>query len=102
MANKDARNVCALVTAFLTLCLNASAQGADSERGKLLYENHCLECHESTVHVRDDHKAKSIEDLRAQVIRWAQDKKLAWKAAEISDVVDYLDEHYYHYGRSSD
>jgi mono/diheme cytochrome c family protein len=102
MANKDARFFCALITAFLTLCLNASAEGADNGRGKLLYENHCLDCHESTVHVRDNHKAKSIDELRAEVIRWAGNQKLKWGPTEINDVTGYLDESFYHYGRTTD
>ena len=99
---KDARFRGVFTAILLTLCLSASADGADSVRGKLLYENHCLDCHESMVHIRDNHKVKSLDDLRAQVIRWAQDQKLEWGEVEISDVVDYLDERYYHYGHNSD
>jgi hypothetical protein len=102
MTNTDSRFRCALTATLLTLCLSASAEGADSERGKLLYENHCLDCHESLVHMRDNHKIKSIDDLRAQVIRWAQDQKLEWGESEVSDVVDYLDARYYHYEPNSE
>lgn len=99
---KDARFRGVFTAALITLCLSTSAESDDSVRGKLLYENHCLDCHESVVHMRDNHKVKSLDDLRAQVIRWAQDQKLEWGEVEVSDVVDYLDERYYHYGHNSD
>lgn len=97
MTNKGARCYFVITATLLSLYLSTSAEGADGERGKLLYENHCLDCHERTVHLRDNHKVKSLDDLRAQVIRWAQNQKLAWGVTEVSDVVDYLNERYYHY-----
>jgi mono/diheme cytochrome c family protein len=102
MRNEDSILFSAIITAGLTLLLSTSAQGADSGRGGLLYENHCLSCHESTVHVRDNHKVNSIDEIRAQVIRWAKNQMLEWGPAEIDDVVDYLDEHFYHFGRTQD
>ena len=100
MANKNA----GLGGAFITACaaLFASTAIADSGRGQLLYENQCSSCHESTVHVRGDHKAKSIAEVRAEVQRWSVNQKLNWGPAEINDVTDYLDENFYHYGQTRD
>ena len=64
-------------------------------RGKLLYENHCTGCHDSTAHIRADHKAKSIEDIRHWVERWSTDLALKWKSDEINDVVNYLNDEFY-------
>ena len=83
-------------------CLYASAEGADSERGRLLYENHCLACLETLAYMREAHKVRSLSDLRVRVIRWAQNQKLGWGKDEVNDVVNYLDSQYYHYGPTSD
>jgi mono/diheme cytochrome c family protein len=68
-----------------------------SSRGKLLYENHCHSCHESMVHIRGAHKAKTYEDIQYWVGRWTQELKVKWSADEIDDVVQYLNQTYYHY-----
>ena len=91
-----------VTAAVLVFCLYASAEGADSERGRLLYENHCLACHETLAYMREAHKVRSLSDLRVQVIRWAQNQKLEWGKDEVNDVVNYLDNQYYHYGPTSD
>jgi len=65
--------------------------------GQLLYENQCHACHESTVHVRDDHKAKTYEDIQYWVGRWAKELDTKWSADEIEAVVRYLNDTYYHY-----
>jgi cytochrome c5 len=66
-------------------------------RGKLLYENHCQSCHTSTAHVREKRRAASIADLHHWVGRWTHELKLPWDSDEISDVVDYLNDTYYHH-----
>jgi cytochrome c5 len=68
-----------------------------ASRGKLLYENHCHSCHESMVHIRGAHKAKTYEDIQYWVGRWTQELKVKWSAEEIDDVVQYLNQTYYHY-----
>jgi hypothetical protein len=68
-----------------------------SSRGKLLYENHCLSCHESMVHIRGAHKAKTIEDVQYWVGRWAVELNVKWSADEIDDVVQHLNQTFYHY-----
>jgi len=66
-------------------------------RGKLLYENHCLSCHESLVHIRQDHKAKTYEDVQYWVGRWAVELDVKWSADEIDAVVQHLNDTFYHY-----
>jgi mono/diheme cytochrome c family protein len=91
-----------LAVSLLVSCFSASAAAADSRRGKLLYENQCAGCHESVVHVRDNHKMKSADEMRAEVSRWARNQKLEWGSAEIDDVTHYLNERFYHFGPTSD
>ena len=69
----------------------------DIERGKALYANHCLSCHESIVHIRDRKKAKTIEQLKSLVIRWANTTTLNWQQEEIDDVANYLNVRFYGY-----
>lgn len=66
-----------------------------ASRGQLLYENHCQTCHTSVVHVREDHRARSLQEVEQWVRRWADELKLTWRAEEINDVVDYLNQQYY-------
>lgn len=80
--------------ALLTTALPA---GADPDRGRLLYENHCRACHESNAHIRDDRRAGDRAELMAWVVRWSQHLGLDWRAAERTDVVDYLNQRYYGY-----
>jgi len=102
MTNKNAGVAGAFMLSLAALLFASAAASADSGRGKLLYENQCSGCHESTVHIRDDHKARSITDIRAAVLRWSETQKLNWGPAEIDDVTEYLDESFYHYGRTQD
>lgn len=68
---------------------------AAASRGELLYENHCTGCHDSTVHIRANRKAKSITDLRGWAARWAGELKLNWSSDDIDDVAEYLARRYY-------
>jgi len=77
----------------------ASAGAVDLERGRLLYENHCTVCHQSTVHIRTNRKAHSLPDVAKQVHRWSEELKLGWSAEERDDVLRYLDREFYHFSR---
>ena len=68
-----------------------------ASRGQLLYENHCTVCHTSVAHIRSDRRAKSVKDIETWVMRWAGVRRLDWSADDVSDVVQYLDETYYHF-----
>ena len=71
------------------------AELPDAERGRLLYENHCVVCHTSKVHRRAAPLPMNLKELRAIVAGWARGQKLNWSDGEISDVVEYLDSTYY-------
>jgi hypothetical protein len=64
-------------------------------RGQLLYENHCLSCHESVVHIRAGRRAKSLPEIRAWVMHWSGYLQLRWSREEVDDVVNHLNDHYY-------
>jgi hypothetical protein len=60
-----------------------------------LPENHCRVCHTSVVHIREDRKASSREEIRTWVQRWRKELGLQWGYGEIDDVMEYLNERYY-------
>ncbi len=70
-------------------------QPVAASRGQLLYENHCQGCHTSQLHIRENRRARSIDELRGWVSRWAAVQKLNWGAEEIGAVTDYLNRRYY-------
>ena len=79
------------------LLLYPVATPADTERGRLLYENHCRSCHESNVHIRQTQAAKSLKALRAEVVRWQEALALQWNGEDMGDVTEYLNATWYHY-----
>jgi mono/diheme cytochrome c family protein len=87
---------------WLALLLLSPAAGASEvERGRLLYENHCLGCHESVLHVRAQRRVRSAPELRAEVATRAKSTGLHWSAEDIDDVARYLDRRYYRLGERS-
>jgi Raf kinase inhibitor-like YbhB/YbcL family protein len=67
----------------------------DPDYGALLYQNHCLGCHESSIRIRGAHKARSLSDVRKHVARWARSEQLSWGGEEIAAVSSYLYLRYY-------
>ena len=85
---------------ILACALPAIAGGAelpDLERGRALYENHCVVCHTSKVHRRIPQLPLSMEDLRYVVTVWVRNEGLRWSRDEIEDVVHYLDRTHYRF-----
>jgi hypothetical protein len=64
-------------------------------RGRLLYENHCMVCHESLVHIRSNPRCRSLPELQKQVGHWAEYLHLQWGREEVGEVVRYLNSRYY-------
>jgi mono/diheme cytochrome c family protein len=86
-----------LPTLLSLLLLYSIAAPADTERGRLLYENHCRSCHESNVHIRQTKAAKSLKAVRADVVRWQEALTLQWSPDDVGDVAEYLNDTWYHY-----
>jgi len=93
--------VLAALLAIALVFSAGNARAADSARGKLLYENHCTVCHTSVVHIRDNRKARSRDEIRTWVQRWSKELGLQWGSAEVDDVIDYLNGRYYKLGDQS-
>ena len=64
-------------------------------RGQMLYENHCMACHESVVFIRDKQRIQSLKALRGKVSHWASYLHVGWGKDEVEEVVSHLNSQYY-------
>lgn len=89
----------AIAAAGVVVLLSAAstAEAADKERGRALYENHCVTCHTPKVHSRPNRIALSVDELRQIVVNWAKEENLRWADDDINDVVWYLNTTRYRY-----
>jgi len=90
------RWIVAIATCVL-LAGSGSGVAETFDRGQALYENHCMSCHEATVHTRDTRRATSVAELRKWVATWSFHASLDWTSEEIDDVVDFMERRYYHF-----
>ena len=80
---------------LLLSAASVQAEPGDSERGQLLYENHCVTCHESVIHIRAHRLVRTPKDVERQVRRWAEEIGMGWSEREIADVVRYVQDTFY-------
>jgi mono/diheme cytochrome c family protein len=71
------------------------ALGADSAAGKKLYDTNCVQCHNSSVHTRPDHKIKSLAALDKQLAGCSAGAHVNLSDADRANVEQYLDEQFY-------
>ena len=90
----------AVLGAGLAGCAADKGSPVDSrnlERGRALYQNHCVVCHTPKVHRRLPALPVGTDDLRYIVTMWATHQSLHWGKEEIEDVVYYLDRVHYRF-----
>ena len=82
----------------LALALTSStALAADIDNGDDLHFTHCTGCHDSSVYTREIRRVDSLERLGLQV-RFCKDSlELNWFDEDVEDVVEYLNQTYYHF-----
>ena len=71
-------------------------------RGGLLYTTHCVACHTTQMHWRNDRQAVDWDSLKAQVRRWQGNAGLQWGESDITEVSRYLNETIYRYPTPAD
>jgi mono/diheme cytochrome c family protein len=84
----------------LGYCIAADAQSIperEPSRGELLYSTHCIACHTTEVHWRNQRLATDWATLTRQVRRWQGNAHLDWNDEDILAVTRYLNGLYYHY-----
>jgi mono/diheme cytochrome c family protein len=97
MTPRPARFLTAMIVAVSGAA--AGAEFPDAERGRRLYENHCIVCHTAKVHRREPPLPLNVEELRGIVTLWARNESLSWGREEIEDVVVYLNRTHYRYNK---
>ena len=70
------------LTCGLMLLMTPFAVSAE-DRGRMLYQNHCLACHESTVHIREARKVRTYADLESFSKRFAKVAGVEWSDADL-------------------
>jgi len=93
----------ALFAALAASSLLSRAQGPSAPtRGQLLYTTHCIACHTTQMHWRDERRAVDWETLKGQVRRWQGNAGLQWADADIVEVARHLNETIYQYPQTAD
>lgn len=93
------RTVVSIGVALLAaLCLGARA--AAPSRGELLYTTHCIACHSTQMHWRDQRLATDLDSLKQQVRLWQGRAMLSWTEDDIDEVTRYLNQRIYRFGRT--
>jgi len=84
-------------SAFLLMALAIPCGAQDADRGRQLYETHCLSCHYERIHQRDPSRSliKTLTDLRLQVVRWAAQTPRSFTPQEIDEIAEYLNRSHY-------
>jgi mono/diheme cytochrome c family protein len=77
------------------LALPAGAQ--DAQRGKELYDTHCLACHYERIHRRDPSRTlvKTLAQLRLEVAQRAAGTGQRFTLEDLEDIAEYLNRSYY-------
>ena len=86
-----------LTTLVALLIGSAPAYAQDAQRGKLLYETHCLACHYERIHKRDPSRSliKSESQLRVEVAQRAALTTQRFSAADLDEIAEYLNRTHY-------
>ncbi len=81
---------------LLALAVSARAES----RGELLYATHCIACHTTQMHWRDQRIATDWSRLKTEVRRWQRTAALNWSEADIVEVARYLNESIYRFAQA--
>ena len=81
----------------VALLLSLPAWAQDAQRGKALYELHCLTCHYERIHSRDTSRSliRSLPQLRTEVARRAAQTGQRFTVEDLDDIAEYLNRSHY-------
>ncbi|QSA97993.1 hypothetical protein [Methylococcus sp. EFPC2] len=82
---------------FLPLILCTEAMAQDAERGRRLFENQCLVCHQDIAKPGQKHAVTNLQDLRQRIQGWAFHMGEDWGKSEVDDVLLYLNSAIYRF-----
>ena len=81
----------------LILMLATPAWTQDAQRGKALYDIHCVACHYERIHKRDPSRSliRSLAQLRVEVAQRAALTTQRFTVEDLDDIAEYLNRTYY-------
>ena len=87
----------ASATLLLALAAALPAAAQDAERGRLLYDTHCLGCHYERIHKRDPARSRiqTFTTLQIEVAERGLQSGRAFTRDELDDIVEYLNRTHY-------
>jgi len=92
------RLILAVLFVFFGNSANADTQLIHNvTRGELLYSTHCIACHSTKIHWRENKLASDWSSLQSEVQRWQGIARLGWDNEDIENVARYLNATYYRY-----
>ena len=73
------------------------AWAQDAQRGKALYETHCLACHYERIHKRDPSRSlvRTLAQLRLEVAQRAAHTGQRFTIEDLDDIAEYLNRTHY-------
>ena len=88
------------VMAILLVALLAPAPpilAQDAQRGKALYDTHCIACHYERIHKRDPSRSliRSLAQLRIEVVQRAALAGQRFTVEDLDDIAEYLNRSHY-------
>ncbi len=87
----------ATAAAVLAIASLAPAQPPAPTRGELLYQTHCVACHDKQVHWRERKIVGDWASLAAEVRRWDANLGLRWNDEAVQEVTRYLNRVFYRF-----
>ena len=81
----------------LILMVTMPAWAQDAQRGRLLYETHCLSCHYERIHKRDPSRSlvRTFTQLRLEVAQRAANTGQRFTIDDLDDIAEYLNRTHY-------
>ena len=81
----------------LVLMVVMPAWAQDAQRGRLLYETHCLSCHYERIHKRDPSRSlvRTFTQLRLEVAQRAANTGQRFTIDDLDDIAEYLNRTHY-------
>ncbi len=81
----------------LLLIFAAPAWAQDAQRGKLVYETHCLACHYERIHKRDPSRSlvRTFPQLQLEVAQRAAYTGRRFAREDLDDIAEYLNRSHY-------
>ncbi|OFZ89839.1 MAG: hypothetical protein A2W21_03160 [Betaproteobacteria bacterium RBG_16_66_20] len=83
--------------ALVVVVLATPTWAQDAQRGRELYETHCLSCHYERIHRRDPSRSliRTLAQLRLQVASRAAQTGRPFTLEDLDDIAEYLNRSHY-------